>query len=205
MEDLLDRIYRPIRNKAQLFRHKWMDKFVFIHINKTGGTSIAKALNIPPKHNTALEKIEEIGRKEWNDRFTFAVVRNPWDKVVSHYYYRVQTNQTDLGSNQIDFQEWVKRVYLDKSLPYYDKPKMFMPQINWVSDAEGKIIVDHVCRFESLEADFRKVCEHLNIVYALPHLKSSKRGNYRDYYDAETQGIVAEWYSQDIEKFNYSF
>ncbi|MDB9527389.1 sulfotransferase family 2 domain-containing protein [Oscillatoria sp. CS-180] len=205
MKTLSNRFPRPIRNKIQLIRHKWTDKFLFIHINKTGGTSIAKALNIPPKHDTALEKIEEVGRIEWDKRFTFAVVRNPWDKVVSHYYYRVQTNQTDLGSNQINFKDWVKRVYQEKSRPYYDKPKMFMPQVDWVSDAAGTIIVDHICRFESLEADFREVCDRLEIDYNLPHLKSSKRGNYRDYYDSETTAIVADWYSQDIEKFNYTF
>lgn len=205
MKVLPERFYSPIRNRVQLVRHKWVDKFVFIHINKTGGTSIARALSIPPKHNTALEKIEEIGHEEWDNRFTFAVVRNPWDKVVSHYYYRIQTNQTELGTNRIRFKEWVEQVYRDKRLPYYDKPKMFMPQVNWISDTEGKVIIDHVCRFESLESDFREVCDRLGIVYNLPHLKSSRRGHYRDYYDLETQKIIADWFNQDIEKFGYSF
>lgn len=200
-----DSLFRPIKNRIQLMRHQWVDKFVFIHINKTGGTSIAKALNIPPKHNTALEKIEEMGRKEWDARFSFAVVRNPWDKVVSHYYYRIQTNQTNLGSKEIDFKEWVKLVFRDKNSLYYDKPKMFMPQTNWVSDTHGELMVDCICRFETLENDFRKVCERLNIQYNLPHLKSSKRGKYCDYYDEESKGIIEEWFSQDIEKFGYRF
>ena len=75
--------------KSMKYRH--LDRFVFIHINKTGGSSIAKALNIPSVHRTAQEKIEEIGQKNWDRKLTFTVVRNPWDKVVSLYHYRVKT------------------------------------------------------------------------------------------------------------------
>ncbi|WP_198011359.1 sulfotransferase family 2 domain-containing protein [Synechococcus sp. PCC 7335] len=186
-------------------RHRWMDKFVFIHINKTGGTSVAKALNIPTIHRTALEKIEEIGREEWNRRFTFAVVRNPWDKVVSHYHYRVQTDQTNLGEGKVDFKTWVTLSYGKKDPAYYNKPKMFMPQTKWVVDQTGEMIVDYICRFESLSSDFEQVCKRLNLDASLPHLKSSKRGSYQDYYDSATKAIVADWFAEDVEQFHYTF
>jgi len=38
-----------------------MDGFLFIHINKTGGSSIEQALKIPQEHATAAEKIAELG------------------------------------------------------------------------------------------------------------------------------------------------
>ena len=181
------------------------DRFIFIHINKTGGSSIEKALNIPSDHKTALEKAEEIGHKAWNKKFTFTVIRNPWDKVVSQYYYRLKTNQTDLQKNSIGFREWVIRAYGDQDVHYYDIPKMFMPQIDWITDENGNILVDEIIRFENLESEFNDVLEKLGKNVILPHVKKSNRGNYREYYDAGTIEIVRNWFQRDIERFGYQF
>lgn len=194
-----------IKRKLHSMRHAWFDKFIFIHINKTGGSSIEKALNIPFEHRTALEKIREIGRSRWDRKWTFAFVRNPWDKVVSHYYHRVKTNQTGLGDQHIDFKEWVKRAYGNKDAAYYDKPKMFMPQTDWIADEDGQIIVDDILRFENLEADFRKVLEKLERSASLRHAKKSDRGNYGQYHDAEAAELVRSWFARDIERFGYQF
>src|SRR5438477_13059262 len=93
------------------FKERYFQDFVFIHINKTDGSSIEKALGVRHEHRTALEKRAQLGEKFWVKKFKFAVVRNPWDKVVSHYHYRVQTNQTVLGANPMGFPEWVRRAY----------------------------------------------------------------------------------------------
>ncbi len=191
--------------KLHTLRHHYIDKFVFIHINKTGGSSIEKALRIPFEHKTALEKIKEIGRRQWERRYTFTVVRNPWDKVVSHYHYRVQTNQTNLGVKNIEFRDWVRLTYGNKDPFYYDKPKMFMPQYNWITDHDGNILVDFICRFENLSYDFDYVCKKLGKAVSLPHTKASKHSHYSDYYDEETIGIVASWFKKDIQNFGYRF
>ncbi|MEA5532394.1 sulfotransferase family 2 domain-containing protein [Crocosphaera sp. XPORK-15E] len=76
-------------------------KFIFIHIGKTGGTSIEKVLcdylgmdfeatEISPegewwKHIWAKYMKEYVGEKIWNDYFTFAFVRNPLDMILSLY------------------------------------------------------------------------------------------------------------------------
>src|SRR5687768_13300689 len=113
---------------------KFVAGFCFVHINKTGGTSIEKALGLPFQHRTAVEIRRLIGAKEWDRRFSFAFVRNPWDKVASHYHFRVKTNQTGLRDKPIPFNEWVRLAYGEQALPYYDQPKMFMPQLEWISD-----------------------------------------------------------------------
>lgn len=191
--------------KYNEWRHYYFDDFVFIHINKTGGSSIERALSLPFEHKTALEKIEELGRKQWEDRYTFTVVRNPWDKVVSHYHYRVQTNQTGLARNKLDFREWVRLTYGVRSPLYYDKPKMFMPQSEWITDTQGRIVVDGICRFENLRNDFSSVCQELRKDAVLPHIKSSRRGDYRGYYDNDTCKIIEKWFAKDIEVFGYRF
>ena len=51
-------------------------EFVFIHINKTGG-SIELALGCPPEHKTAVVKRKELGKDAWKKLFSFTSVRNP--------------------------------------------------------------------------------------------------------------------------------
>lgn len=186
-------------------KHDRFDDFIFIHINKTGGSSVEKALNIPFEHKTAREKIEALGRETWDRKFTFTVIRNPWDKVVSHYHYRVKTNQTGLKGDDLDFNEWVVRAYGRQEPPYYDKPKMFMPQTDWIVDASGEIAVDDIIRFENLEEGFARVLAVLGKQASLPHAKKSNRGDYQGYYNDEARAVVAERFAQDVERFGYRF
>ena len=193
------------KERLQKARTRYIDKFVFIHINKTGGSSIEKALNLPLEHKTAIEKIRKMGRKRWNSRFTFAVVRNPWDKVVSHYHYRVQTGQTGMGDKHISFPEWVKRAYGAQDPRYYDKPRMFMPQIDWIADSKGNILVDKILHFENINKEFQEAMKTIGKDITLPHTKSSKRGDYREYYDQASIEIIRNWFQKDITAFSYQF
>lgn len=205
MSTIQNRVLNRLRATVGNFRHRYVDDFIFIHINKTGGSSIERALGIPFEHRTALEVIDDLGEELWNDKLTFAVVRNPWDKVVSHYHHRVKKNRTSLRTDTVDFKEWVVLTYGCQDPFYYDNPKMFLPQTEWISDESGKILVDQICRFERLGDDFIRICRMLDREASLPHLKSTKRGNYRDYYDDETAGIIAQWFAKDLEIFDYRF
>jgi len=193
------------RRKMYSMRYRYFDRFVFIHINKTAGSSIEKALKLPHEHKTALEKIEEIGRDSWDKKLTFAVVRNPWDKVVSHFHYRVKTNQTGLREHPVEFREWVKRAYGNRDPLYYDKPKMFMPQMDWISERDGRILVDEIIHFENISSEFTDLLQTLGKNVTLQHVKRSDRGNYRNYYDQETMEVVRIWFERDIDRLGYRF
>lgn len=165
-----------------------MQPIIFIHINKTGGSSVALALGLPMQmHATALEIRHHLTREQWDQAFKFAFVRNPWDKVVSHYHYRVHTNQTGLGDGNIDFNGWVQRSYGSKEPAFYDNPRFFMPQLDWISDESGALIVDHVGRYENLAKDFSEVCRILGVRKELPHVRQSSHKHYRDYYSDEAK------------------
>lgn len=197
-------LFKKAHNNIILFQEKYLLNYVFIHINKTGGSSIEKALGLRFDLKTATEKISELGSTYWY-KFSFTIVRNPWDRVVSHYHYRVETNQTNLGTNPIGFNDWVKLAYKNNVPEYYDKPKMFMPQLNWVIDTKGKILVDFIGRFEQLHRDFNYVCKKLQIKTTLPHLNKTERTHYREYYNYQSIEIVKAWFKKDIELFNYKF
>ena len=180
--------------------------FIFIHINKTGGTSIEKALGLEKDHLTAAEKKAAIGKQKWKKIYSFAFVRNPWDKVVSHYHHRVKMNITDLKNRKVGFKDWIQLTYNDKDSYYYDNPRMFMPQVEWISDAQGRIIVKQVFRFERLNRDFNYLCEKLKLPNKqLPHFFQSERTDYRDYYNSDTADLIRESFQKDIKKFGYQF
>lgn len=184
---------------------KYLSDILFVHINKTAGSSIEEALGLPFQHLTAREMKELVGRERWERRFSFAFVRNPWDKVASHYHFRVKTDQTGLGDDPIAFNEWVIRAYGNREPRYYDQPKMFMPQVEWISDARGRCMVDFVGRFEKLERDFNRVCELTGSAATLPHLKSSSRPHYRELYDGDAAEVVRRRFRPDLERFGYEY
>jgi hypothetical protein len=182
-------------------------KFIFIHINKTGGTSISRALgNKGIRHQTVREIIEIVGKSRFENSMVFTCVRNPWDKVVSHYEYRVQTNQTQLAEKPIPFNDWVKLTYgVDKDKFYYDKPKMFMQQTEWLKNENGSIQGIEILRFENLEADFHAFAKKHEIETKLEHIKATKRRSYMEYYNEETKEIVRNWFADDVATFGYQF
>lgn len=202
---VIDHSVTAMRDWQRTLRQRYLRPYVFVHINKTGGSSIERALGISQDHSTALEKYRQLGAKAWEQKFVFAVVRNPWDKVVSHYHYRVKTKQTGLGDNPIAFREWVLRCYLDRDRQYYDQPRMFMPQWHWLIDEKGKSLVDFVGRFENLNQDFATISDRLSLGSSLGHVKPSSRGSYQNYYNEETQALIAASFAEDIDAFGYRF
>ncbi len=180
--------------------------FVFIHINKTGGTSIAKAIELPNiRHLTVKDVIGIIGQNEFNRAFVFTVVRNPWAKAFSLYNYKKLKNKY-MQRNPLSFSEWVECTFGEKKDPnYYDNPIKFAPQVEWLKDNSGKIPEMEVLRFETLSGDFDRIKDKLGVDISLPHLNATKAGRYTDYYDTKTKEIVEEWFREDIERFGYKF
>jgi hypothetical protein len=183
-------------------RERYFQDYLFIHINKTGGRSIETALGCIYEHKTARQKRREIGAEVWDDKFTFTFVRNPWDRLVSQYFYRRQTNQ---GAEDLEFQEWVRRVYAERDPELRSREVLFLPQSDWVTDDEGNALVDFVGRFERFEDHFQYVCDRLDVRKSLPHKNKSSRETYQTYYTNDTAEIVAEYFAEDIERFDYSF
>jgi hypothetical protein len=184
---------------------QWRGHVVFIHINKTGGTSNERALQLRSERICARDKLARMGARRWQRAFKFAFVRNPWDKVVSHYHYRVSTGRSGLQDEHFPFAGWVRLAYRDRDPRYCDVPLMFAPQLEWIVDARGQIMVDFVGRFERLHEDFAAVCRRIGAHAALPHVKPTAHGDYRDFYDAGSRAIIARAFAPDLEQFGYRF
>ena len=179
---------------------------IHVHIVKTGGTSVRRALGLGEKvHRTVGEIRAVLPDDEWEAAYKFAFVRNPFDKVVSQYLYRVRKNRTHLRSRPMSFPDWVRLTLAERDPRYRDVERPFLPQTEWLDDGSGGIAVDFVGRFERLEEDFAILARELGVEADLPWLNASERGPYRDYYTPEATEIVREAFSSDLAEFGYEF
>ena len=193
--------------------------FIFIHINKTAGTSVVNSLKPFVESYIARRKrkcvdqhksINDMLNEETKRYFKFAFVRNSWDRFLSLYKYRIKTNQTNLKNNPISFKEWAKRIH-EKDPIYYNvtnklQLRVLSTQLGWIKNKDGEIVTDFIGRFENLQKDFDIICDKIGIPQQqLPHKNETDHKHYTEYYDEETKQIVAEKYAKDIEYFGYEF
>lgn len=199
-----------IRNRYALTRF-WRaqsrsSRFAFIHINKCGGTSVEKALGLPKVHDTAEERIARIGRDRWDAMHTFALIRHPYAKVVSHYKYRVKTNQTGMGGGEIGLDEWIRRAYGDRDPVLHDQPIMFAPCIAWLT-VDGEIVVDQVVKLEEIAAEWPSICRAIGRPRAtMAHrnrTSSSSLDEARSRLADESIRILQDRFAEDFDRFEY--
>lgn len=182
-----------------------------IHINKTGGTTAGRALGLKFRHVDADDLVSELGPGAFEQAFIFSFVRNPWDRIVSHYHWRIKTNQTGLGDKPIPFRDWVMACFDQQDPIYYDKPRMFRQQSEWLSGGSDQPVhpaIDFIGRFETLQADIVTLSQILErqLEGEIPHLKSSNRErDFRPYYSDETRAVIGRAFAQDIQAFGYKF
>ena len=83
---------------------------------------------------------------------------------------------------------------------------LVMPQNLLLTDNDGKVVVDSVGRYESLQQSYDEICARIGIPTAeLSRKNPSVHDAYADYYDEELREQVAEFYKDDLRLFSYDF
>ena len=215
-----------------LISHKY--KFLFVHIAKTGGTSVRATLEryrwrdplyLPqfvcsrishltghrigakiPRHAKVICAYEMLPREVFDGLFKFAFVRNPWDLQVSSFHH-IRRERPHYLAGHDDFESFL-RYKLDPARPYqFHVDTSIELQSDYLVDLHGKVLVDFIGRYENLADDFREVCRRIGVpAPALTHKRQAKdRAGYQTYYTEETRALVAEHFAPDIEMFGYRF
>ncbi len=141
--------------------------------------------------------------------YKFAVVRNPFDRVVSLFHY-LRSTQPVLPSN-IRFEEFTEclreRHYEPIGLYNWQGLSQCNPQASWLIDDRGRMIADTVGRFEDLPAFLDLLAERIGVRGALPHRnRSDDRKDYRKYYRSKVARRDIEAYAEHtLNLFSYSF
>jgi hypothetical protein len=198
-------------------------KFIFIHIPKTGGTTIKKTLrsyysnfvlekipnnfrknnNYIEKHSSAETIRAALNQNIWNSYFKFAFVRNPWDWLVSAYHFikKDKNDPRNKLANKLDYEKFIDWLFKQPKQKY---PLLF-GQNHYVYCKKNKL-VDFIGKFENFQQDFNLICKKLNIKKTvLQKYNSTNRKIYEYYYTKRLQEKVGNFFKHDITIFNYKF
>lgn len=187
---------------------------IFVHVPRTAGTSISQALFDGPKpggHEPAWHFRMIFDAEAFDRLFKFSIVRNPWDRLVSTYFFLKDGGMREedrrwAADNLTDFDtfdEFVRHWLRPERLWAYTH---FRPQSYYLFHPDGQLEVDLVGRFERLQRSFEQISSELGISADLPHRnRAPRQRDYRQYYSDEAAEIVADVYQRDIELLGYTF
>ncbi|WP_406721615.1 sulfotransferase family 2 domain-containing protein [Thioclava litoralis] len=208
-------------------------RYIFVHIPKTGGTALALSLEaramaqdlmlgdtpkaqrrrkrlagIPTagrkwKHTTLADGIGLYTAQQAHSYFTFTLVRNPWDRLVSYYHWlqdQAFAHPAVQSAQQHDFRSFL-------SLPHIQRSLSAHPYTSYMQLPDGEVCCRAFLRLEHLAEDIAPLEAHLGFALSpLPVANSSRRRrDYRSYYDSALAELVGQVCAADIARFGYRF
>lgn len=210
-------------------------KCIFIHIPKCAGVSIEYALTnrlynevdrereILKQHATAAQvKKYYCSDDDWNNYFKFAIIRNPFDRLLSAFNYLLVIGLIHDGYKEKYISNWQNRKTINyilfKSFILKGKSSIYEKIMNRYKYGynhikpiteylfnDGKLMVDFIGRFENLQNDWDVICERIGTKINLPRMNVFTHKNYKECYDEEMIEIVKNRYKNDLELFGYDF
>jgi hypothetical protein len=149
-------------------------------------------------HMTALEVYRKLGYSTFNRYRRISIVRNPFDKVVSQFFFREHRGE-NFAVDKTKFNAYVRaaqRLPVDRNI--YSIKKI--------------ICCTHLMFYERLQEDFNAVLRELSGgEHREAELGRHKAGfrdksiPYQDYYDPDSRDLVAKAFDFELENFGYSF
>ena len=203
----------------------------FIHIPKAAGTSVEKAMGLDPQGHFKLYNQKEScyqflnshhltpqhalrlnldSKKAYLNNTTFAIVRNPYTRLVSDYQYM---QEKGIINSDVSLDAFIE-VYA--AIVKAEKEERFIPS-NYADHAtsQSKFIyfdddtpaVKEILHFESLAADWKKLAEkypEFGIPKELPHKNQSRKGKAKMILTEAQKERIYQIYQEDFENFGYA-
>jgi len=177
---------------------------------------------------------KKISKDIWNNYFKFTIIRNPWDRAVSSFFWqnslsnniKDKINLRKIFKNLFNINAYIflikyitKKAYdLFFSLFKLNKFEKFVLILfifnqyrnnDYYFNKKNELICDFYIRYENLENDYKKVCDILKMPHEnLPKTKNKSRKNkkhYSKYYNKYTKKIIEIIYRKEINYFKYKF
>ena len=146
-------------------------------------------------HHISAKEIKQLVSEDiWNNYYKFCFERNPWDRVISFYYWRLKKNPQQTISEFIDSG-------LPEVLHEYGYGRYTI---------NDKIVVNRVCLFENLSRELEIISKKLNFpeIPVLPKAKSAIRKDkrhYREILNSEDKKKIEKLFHREIQLFNYNY
>lgn len=154
------------------------------------------------KHSTLSDIDGLVSADDIEKMFTFTLVRNPWDRMVSYYYWLQDQNFDNA------FVTYAKTADFDAFLRLPDVVRSFRdyPARAYMITRSGFEKCDLYIRLEHLAEDIGPLEEHLGFPLEIAQVNRSQRsGDYRSYYSDSLRAHVADVFAEDIQRFGYHF
>ncbi|KYP10022.1 MAG: hypothetical protein A0129_15195 [Limnobacter sp. CACIAM 66H1] len=190
---------------------------IFIHIPKAAGSSIGKQIygGITCSHTSLYWYTLALTHKQINSFFIYSIVRNPWDRLHSAYYF-LRSGGLHRGDRQ-SFREHLSH-YTDFADFVHDIPKSGLPPIihfkpmhYFVELRPGKTFLDYFGYFEDLDRAYARILDRIPRPEATSprlcreNITTNKAISYKEDYTGRMIDIVGSTYSRDIDLFGYTF
>ena len=171
-------------------------------LNKRSNSQVLKTfwrfmtLNKFHSHISAMDIKSLVPDRIWNEYYKFAVDRNPWDKVLSHYHYSRQ--RFDKFDNNISFDDFISFGELPHNYHKY-------------TDRNGKLMLNRIILYENLNEDLGEVFKMLGIPFEdglgakeKSHYRKDRRP-YQDVYTEKQAKRVTSFFKDEIRMHGYKF
>ncbi|WP_321326675.1 sulfotransferase family 2 domain-containing protein [uncultured Parasphingorhabdus sp.] len=172
-------------------------------VSKHAKKRFSRTIGKKPQH-VAAQVMQTTFPVEWSKFFKFCVVRNPYDLVVSDYYWR-----TSGVSNPPSFEHYMQALERCDSL---DGIVPLDIHSNWpIYTIDDEIAVDAVYHYEQLPHALETGLKGARIPFEgiITKAKSSQRSarskNYTEFHTSLTREIVERLYEKEIAAFGYRF
>ncbi len=173
-----------------------------------------RGANVYLNHMPASRVKSLLGESSFNQYYKFIVVRNPWDRAVSWFWWRFSGGsaaERKYGGGKPGTQK--NFAVVRKRFRTAVRQGLKLEPFRRWSHINGKPILDGVIRYERLETDSLKILHNVGIslanqVFTYPKAKVSHRlckEHYTEYYDEPTREIIAGRHRHDINDYGYIF
>lgn len=207
--------------KSPLTKWNYSHGAIFIHIPKTAGLSIYDMFEMERSYDTHAPIAAYLAADIQFTRssFKFAVVRNPWERLLSAYQYlkfgtasttKTFWHQDALWSEKYlvhinSFQQFLRALRKPQFRGLVLSWRHFIPQHYFLTTGNSSILVNRLVRFENLHNELFEIASRLGLKIALLKINESTHSSYEDYYTEADADFVGHVYRRDLELFNYRF
>ena len=198
------------RTSSSALRHELGRKFGALHGKINVPDKTYATPQIVPDHRSVQEMSALLGQDVWNSLFSFTIVRNPWERSLSFYFYRRSHASVLIPDDWrfADYLEHVARARQGDVHPLLAFPPQYMSCSEFLVDDRDNLAVDDIIRYEDRAAGLARVGARIGLPdlgACLINAASPAGRHYSDYYDAATRACVAELFREDCERFGYRF
>jgi hypothetical protein len=208
--------------------------FAFIHVPKTGGTSVARALWRHADHtegywaNRCLALVgihvnhyAPVTMRKFRphtpaDELRRNLPAGTFERLFTFAfvrnpwdllvsYYHFLRDAEGHGDHVSHRRRRTARLPDFEAYVRYEIGRGKISQTRMVADRHGRVLVDFLGRYESLATDFAHACRRIGLEATLGHANTSARTDYRDYYTPRLAALVRDHFADDVERFGYEF